>query len=544
LISLKHGKLQRNGERLTSRSKEDWWRRAVIYEIGPISFQDSNGDGKGDLKGLQSRIDYLQWLGIDAVWLTPFFVSPMLDFGYDIADYCAVDPVFGTLEDFDRLVETLHRQDIRLILDYVPNHTSDQHAWFADSRSSRDSAKRDWYVWADPAPNGGPPNNWLSRFGGSAWCWDDATGQYFYHSFLTEQPDLNWRNGEVRAAMADVLRFWMRRGVDGFRVDASAVLIEDALLRDDPVDPEADDSKPPPQRLKRIFSDDRRESMSCIEDIRRVIDEFDGRLLCGEVQGKIDRIGHFYGNDHPRLHLPLNFSLLDSAWDALSLQGTIDAYLNAIPDNAWPDWVIGGHDKHRVAGKTGQAQARILAMLALTLYGTPFFFAGDELGMERPDLPEEAVRDPFEKLVPGYGLNRDPERVPMPWDATEHRGFTTGEPWLPMTGIKTRSVAELQQDKRSILHLYRELIALRKSTPALHSGEYAPLRSRNDILCYQRFTDQEKFTIALNLTHDARRLEDIGAGDIVLSTWLDRRDVPVAPQQVLRPDEGIIVRMR
>jgi alpha-glucosidase len=524
--------------------KEDWWRRAVIYEIAPVSFQDTNGDGKGDLKGIERRVDYLQWLGIDAVWLTPFFVSPMQDFGYDIADYCAVDPDFGTLEDFDRLVEMLHRHDIRLILDYVPNHTSDQHAWFIDSRSSRQSAKRDWYVWADPAPNGGPPNNWLSRFGGSAWRWDEKTGQYYYHSFLTGQPDLNWRNAEVRAAMAEVLRFWMRRGVDGFRVDASAVLIEDALLRDDPVDPEAGESKPPPQRLKRIFSDDRRESMSCIEDIRKVIDEFDGRLLCGEVQGKIDRIGHFYGNDHPRLHLPLNFSLLDSCWDALSLQGTIDAYLNAIPEKAWPDWVIGGHDKHRAASKTGQAQARILAMLCLTLYGTPFFFAGDELGMERADIPKEAVHDPFEKLVPGYGLNRDPERVPMPWDTTKHHGFTTGEPWLPMSGIKTRSVAELQKDERSILHLYKALLALRRATPALRCGDYAPLRSRNEILCYQRFTDQEKFTIALNLTHDARRLEEIGEGDIVLSTWLDRREVPLAPDLLLRPDEGIIVRMR
>jgi alpha-glucosidase len=262
------------------------------------------------------------------------------------------------------------------------------------------------------------------------------------------------------------------------------------------------------------------------------------------VQGKIDRIGHFYGNDHPRLHLPLNFSLLDSCWDALSLQGTIDAYLNAIPEKAWPDWVIGGHDKHRAASKTGQAQARILAMLCLTLYGTPFFFAGDELGMERADIPKEAVHDPFEKLVPGYGLNRDPERVPMPWDTTKHHGFTTGEPWLPMSGIKTRSVAELQKDERSILHLYKALLALRRATPALRCGDYAPLRSRNEILCYQRFTDQEKFTIALNLTHDARRLEEIGEGDIVLSTWLDRREVPLAPDLLLRPDEGIIVRMR
>src|SRR3954453_8415557 len=235
------------------QTNSQWWKSAVIYEIAPISFQDTNGDGKGDLKGIESRIDYLQWLGVDAVWLTPFFVSPMLDFGYDIADYCAVDPAFGTMEDFDRLVETLHRQEIPVNLDYVPNHTADRHAWFAESRSSRDSAKRDWYVWADPAPNGGPPNNWLSRFGGSAWQWGQKTAQYYYHSFLIEQPDLNWRNPQVRSPMADVLRFWMPRGVDGFRFDASAVLAEDALLRDDPVDPDADDSTPPPQRLRRGF---------------------------------------------------------------------------------------------------------------------------------------------------------------------------------------------------------------------------------------------------------------------------------------------------
>jgi alpha-glucosidase len=529
---------------MTFKRKADWWRSAVVYEIAPISFQDTDGDGKGDLKGIASRIEYVKWLGVDAVWLTPFFPSPMLDFGYDISDYCAVDPAFGTLDDFDALLENLHRHDIKLLLDYVPNHTSDRHEWFVDSRSSRTSAKRDWYVWAEPAETGGPPNNWLSRFGGSAWRFDDATGQYYYHSFLTGQPDLNWRNPEVRSAMSDVLRFWMRRGVDGFRVDASAVLIEDALLRDDPVDPEADDSKPPPQRLKRIFSDDRPESMSCIEHLRQVIDEFDSRVLCGEVQGKIDRIGHFYGNDQPRLHLPLNFCLLDSPWDALSLQATIDAYLNAIPDHAWPDWVIGGHDKHRIAAKTGQAQARILAMLVLTLKGTPFFFAGDELGMERPEIPKEAVQDPFEKLVPGYGLNRDPERVPMPWDETENRGFTTGKSWLPMTGIKTGSVSELQKDETSILQLYKQLLALRKATPALHSGDYAPLRSRNGVLCFQRLTRDEKFTIALNLTHDARRLDGVGEGSIVLSTRLDRRDVPLSRQQLLRPDEGIVIRMR
>jgi alpha-glucosidase len=380
---------------LIADQKLSWWQQAAFYEIALISYQDSDGDGKGDLAGLLSRIDYLEWLGAGAVWLTPIYPSPMLDLGYDISDFCNVHPQFGTLEQFDAIVEQLHRRDIRLILDFVPNHTSDQHPWFADSRSSRQAGKRSWYIWSEPGPNGGPPNNWQGRFSGSAWQWDQGTGQYYYHSFLREQPDLNWRNPEVRAAMADVLRFWMKRGVDGFRVDASAVLAKDELLRDNPPDPTADQRKPPPQRFRNIFTDDRPEAMAYLEDMRAVVDEFEGRVLCGEVQGKTDRIGHFYGNDRPRLHLPLNFALLDSQWDAISLQGTIEAYLNAIPDKAWPDWVIGGHDKHRVASKLGQAQARVLAMLLLTLKGTPFFFAGDELGMEQVPVPKDRIVDPF-----------------------------------------------------------------------------------------------------------------------------------------------------
>src|SRR3954465_15064199 len=301
---------RRRMRRVTLAKKSEWWRSAVIYEIAPLSFQDTNGDGKGDLPGIESRLDYLTWLGIDAVWLTPFYPSPMLDFGYDISDYCAVDPIFGTLGDFDHLVQRLHARDIKAGLAFVPTHTPEKHPWFAESRSSRNSAKRDWYVWADPSTTGGPPNNWLSRFGGSAWQWDDSSGQYYYHSFLLEQPDLNWRNPQVRSAMADVLRFWMRRGVNGFRFDASAVLAEDALLRDDPESPDADENTPPPQRLMRVFSDDRPESLQYLKELRHVIDEFDDRLLCGEVQGKLDRIGHFYGNDNNRLmHLPLNFAL-------------------------------------------------------------------------------------------------------------------------------------------------------------------------------------------------------------------------------------------
>lgn len=520
-----------------------WWQRAVFYEITPVSFQDSNGDGKGDLPGLIARIDYLEWLGIEAVWLTPFYRSPMLDLGYDISDFCGVDGLFGNMEDFDRLLALLHQRDIRLILDFVPNHTSDQHPWFQESRSSRVNPKRSWYVWADGGPDGAPPNNWLSRFGGSAWRWDDSTGQYYYHSFLAEQPDLNWRNTEVRRAMADVLRFWLRRGVDGFRVDASAVLIEDELLRDDPPNPTATSKTPPPQRLKRVFTDDRRESMECLEDLRQVLDAFPDRVLAGEVQGKTDRIGHFYGGERPRFHLPLNFVLLDGPWDALSLQANIDAYLNAIPRTAWPDWVIGGHDKRRVASKIGQAQARILAMLLLTLPGTPFLFAGDELGMEEVPIPRDRIQDPFEKLLPGYGLNRDPQRTPMQWDPSHAAGFTEGNPWLPVgRNFADRNVTRLQADTRSVLWLYRRLIELRRREPTLTRGEYVPLKSQHGVLSYKRVWAGREMLVALNLMADPRRLGHDTAGRLCLSTYLDRPDeIGVEDRFLLRGDEGVMI---
>jgi alpha-glucosidase len=524
---------------------QPWWQRAAFYEVATISFQDSDGDGKGDLAGLLSRIDYLEWLGIGAVWLTPVYPSPMRDLGYDIAEFCDVHPGFGTLEQFDALVEQLHRREIRLILDFVPNHTSDQHAWFADSRSSRGADKRDWYIWSDPGPNGGPPNNWQSRFSGSAWQWDQTTGQYYYHSFLREQPDLNWRNPDVRAAMADVLRFWMKRGVDGFRVDASAVLAKDELLRDNPPDPEADERKPPPQRFRNIFTDDRPEAMTYLAEMRKVVDEFEGRVLCGEVQGKTDRIGHFYGQDEPRLHLPLNFLLLDSQWDAISLQGDIDAYLNAIPDKAWPDWVIGGHDKHRIASKLGQAQTRVLAMLLFTLRGTPFFFAGDELGMEQVPVPPDRITDPFEKLLPGYDLNRDPERAPMRWGHGPNAGFSDGEPWLPVgPSAAERSVAALKKDKHSLLWLYKGLIELRRSEPALTAGAYVPERSRNDLLIYRRAAADSSILVALNALHEPRRLDWSGRGRVLLSTHLDAfHGGEVQGPVLLRPDEGLIIKL-
>lgn len=527
-----------------SRGEAPWWQSAVIYEIAAISFQDSNGDGKGDLNGLMSRIDYLKWLGVDAVWLTPIYRSPFRDFGYDISDYLSIDPGFGTLDEFDRLVSALHAEGIRLILDLVPNHTADDHAWFVESSSSRHSAKSDWYIWADPAENGGPPNNWLSRFGGSAWEWRDARRQYYYHSFLVQQPDLNWRNADVRAAIADVMRFWLERGVDGFRVDASAVLIKDDLLRDNPPNPQAKD-KPPPQRHTTVFTDDRSETMSCIEFIREVIDGYPDRMLCGEVQGKTDRIGHFYGNDRPRLHLPLNFALLDSQWDALSLQATIDAYFNAVPENAWPVWVIGGHDKQRIASKIGEAQMRVLAMLLMTLRGTPFFFMGDEIGRKRVSIPPDRIQDPFEKLVPGYGLCRDPERAPMRWDDCPHGGFTAAEPWLPLEPPDgAANVAGQQRDKRSILALFRALMALRREHACLREGGYQPLRSQNDVLAYKRTDGGNGILVLLNLAAEPRRWHWHGRSRVLMSTHLDLPSEPLPDASILlRGNEGVIIEL-
>jgi alpha-glucosidase len=525
------------------KSDESWWRSAVVYEIAAISFQDSNGDGQGDLPGLLQRIDYLKWLGVGAVWLTPIYCSPNQDFGYDIADFCAVDPRFGTLEDFDSVVQALHDAGIRLILDLVPNHTSDQHAWFMESRASRNNPKADWYIWAEAAANGGPPNNWLSRFGGSGWEWCEVRRQFYYHSFLPSQPDLNWRNDEVREAIAATMRFWLDRGVDGFRVDASAVLIKDDLLRDNPPDPEADDKTPPPQALIPVFTDDRPETMDCIEYLRDVLDEYDGRLLCGEVQGKTDRIGHFYGNSKPRLHLPLNFALLDSEWDAISLQATIDAYFNAIPEGAWPDFVIGGHDKHRVASKIGQAQARILAMLLMTIRGTPFLFAGDEIGAEQVPIPPERVHDPFEKLVRGFDLGRDPERAPLRWDDTDGGGFTAGEPWLPLSQDRGRNIKAQMRDERSLLNLYRELIVLRRREPCLVHGEYQPRRAQNDVFSFARRLNQAEILVGLNISGEPRLWECQAYGTLLLSSRLDRTSTKVEGAVHLKPGEGVIVKV-
>jgi alpha-glucosidase len=477
-----------------------WWQSAVIYQIYPRSFQDANGDGVGDLTGIISRLDYLVELGVTAVWISPIYPSPMADFGYDVADYRNIDPVFGTLADFDRLVAELHRRNLKLILDFVPNHTSIEHEWFRASRSSRQDPQRDWYIWRDPRPDGGPPSNWLSEFGGSAWTWDVQTRQFYYHAFLAAQPDLNWRNPEVQAALFDVMRFWLARGVDGFRVDAIHMLVESEALIDNPPNPAWLPDQSPARRLLRVHSSDQPETHALIGAMRRVADEFGDRVLIGEAYLPIDRLMRYYGAALEGFHLPFNFHLLRTPWQALSVASLVRQYEAALPAGGWPNWVLGNHDKPRVVNRLGGiAQARLAAMLLLTLRGTPTLYYGEEIGMSNVDIPPEAVRDPWEKNVPGLGLGRDPCRTPMCWTGGPGAGFTTGVPWLPIgEQFALVNVADEGRNPHSLLSLYRALLALRRAEPALSLGSYRELCADPQLFIYERSQGSRRLLIALN----------------------------------------------
>ncbi|HEX7230925.1 MAG TPA: alpha-amylase family glycosyl hydrolase, partial [Candidatus Binatia bacterium] len=449
-----------------------WWQRGIIYQVYPRSFMDSNGDGVGDLRGLISRLDYFRGLGVDAVWLSPIYPSPMKDFGYDVADYTGIHPLFGTLDDFDVLVREAHAREIKLVLDFVPNHTSDQHPWFIESRSSRDNPKRDWYLWRDRSPNGGPPNNWLSCFGGSAWEYDPQTEQYYYHAFLREQPDLNWRNPEVIEAMLNVLRFWLDRGVDGFRVDVLWHLIKDEQFRDNPINPDWREGADPYQKLLPLHSTDQAEVHAVVTRMRRLIDRYQDRVLIGEIYLPVERLVQYYGVNLSGVHVPFNFQLLLARWQARDIARIIAQYETALPRGGWPNWVLGNHDRPRIASRVGPKQARVAAMLLLTLRGTPTLYYGDEIGMHDVEIPLDKVQDPFEKNVPGRGLGRDPQRTPMQWNAARNAGFTTGEPWLPVAKDYAEiNVERERDDPSSFLSLYTQLISVRRGEPALEVGE-------------------------------------------------------------------------
>ncbi len=524
-----------------------WWQTAVIYQIYPRSFQDTNGDGIGDLAGIQERLPYLAALGVDAIWLSPIYPSPMADFGYDISDYINIDPIFGSLPEFDSLLAEAHRRGIRLILDLVPNHTSDQHPWFIESRASRDSCKRNWYIWREPGRDGGPPNNWLSEFGGSAWEFDPHSEQYYCHTFLSAQPDLNWWNPYLRAAMYDVMRFWLARGVDGFRVDAIWHLIKDSEFRDNPPNPAFRPGQPPHQGLVPLYTTDRPEVHDIIRQMRMIVDEFSNRVLIGEVYLPIERLVAYYGRDLQGLHLPFNFALLSTSWQARLIARLIEEYEFALPSGGWPNWVLGNHDRPRIASRIGERQARCAAMLLLTLRGTPTIYYGDEIGMQQVTPRGSEIQDPYEKRVPGLGVGRDGCRTPMQWNGENFAGFSIAKPWLPVEpDYRKRNVAQQKSEPASMLQLYHRLIELRRRHQALQIGSYRAIKAADELLLFLREHAGEKLLIALNMGHEPISVSFANGllrGEILLSSFCDREIGSIDGNIDLRSNEGTIIKL-
>lgn len=533
----------------------DWWKTGVIYQIYPRSFADSNGDGVGDLAGVIEHVGHLaDTLGVDALWLSPFYPSPMKDFGYDVADYCNVDPLFGDLPTFDRLLGEAHARGLRVIIDWVPNHTSDRHPWFLQSRSSREDPRRDWYVWRDANPDGSPPNNWLAAFGGPAWEWDESTGQYYLHSFLPEQPDLNWRNPAVEQAMFDTVRFWMDRGVDGLRIDVAHHIMKDPELRDNPPAPRIDDRpfKSLGEYDSQLHVNDKGhpDVHGVFRRLRRLLDSYDGeRFAVGEIHiFDFEEWASYYGARSDELHMPYNFSLLWQPWNALRFRRLVDRLEAVLPSGAWPNYVLGNHDEPRLASRFGAAEARVAAMLLLTLRGTPTLYYGDELGLPDTPIPRHLQQDPWALRVEGVP-SRDGCRTPMPWDGTRNAGFSppdTPTLWLPISeDHRARSVQSQLEDPGSILNLYRRLLAYRRSSPVLQRGSYQSLASDEDCFCYLRSYGGRSVVTALNFSREARPagLPISGVGRVVFSTFLDRDGLVTVDGLDLQPLEGLLVEL-
>ena len=571
----------------TEFAGSQWWQTGVIYQIYPRSFQDTDGDGVGDLRGITKRLDYVVSLGIDAIWISPIYTSPMADFGYDVADYAGVDPLFGTLADFEAMVAAAHGKGLRVILDFVPNHSSDQHPWFLESRSSRHDPKHDWYLWLDPAPPSGPddsrpasqryPNNWTSHFGGPSWAWDENLQQFYLHSFLKQQPDLNWRNPEVREAMYDAMRFWLDRGVDGFRMDVLWLLIKDEFFRDNPPNPAYHGGMHDHTKTLPIHNADQPETHEIVREMRTLMDAYgptlpsggtetpsedqviSHRVLIGEIYLPLPELVRYYLGVAPQLgniegsspeipqlqgaNLPFNFHLIQTEWNARAVANIIQTYESLLPHGAWPNYVLGNHDQSRLATRIGDRQARAAAMLLLTLRGTPTLYYGDELGMHDAPIAPDQVQDPAEKNEPGKGRGRDPERSPMLWVDAPNAGFTTpeGQPWLPLLADWPEENAAAQSSRpRSVLNLYRKLLQLRRAHPALYAGGISSVRDEGTLLRFCRKSGEETLQVLLNLG-----AEEIAThcdpGRVLLTTLLDGEGAAVHGRVTVEAGEGLLI---
>ena len=541
------------------QAADPWWKHAIIYEIYPRSFQDSNGDGTGDLNGITSRLDYLKDLGVDAIWITPFYPSPQIDYGYDISDYTAIDPDYGTMADFDRLITEAKKRNIKVLLDFVMNHTSDQHAWFKESRSSKDNPKRDWYVWRDGkgadfavGKPGTPPTNWLSWFGGSAWTLDPKTNQYYYHYFYVEQPDLNWRNPEVKKAMYDVVRFWLKKGASGFRVDAVSRLYEDPAMRDEPILPGTNAYGDP--NIKRIYTDDLPEIHDALKELRSVVDEFPGDpvLVTEAAEPNVTELSRMYGKNLDEVQLPMDFQIADvNELSAPKFRKLLDEIENN-PAGGWPEYFFGNHDQDRSwdrygDGKHNEQIAKLMAALLLMPRATPQMYYGEEIGMRTtPPVRVEDVHDPIGKKGWPKEKGRDGERTPMQWDTSKNAGFTTApKSWLWISdSAKSVNVEVEKKDPNSLLNWYRQLIALRRSNVAIRDGNYFTINGDDpNVLSFLRQSGDHTVLVALNMSAQAQTVSyklKPKSATILLAAPKTTSD-SVRPEKVAIPAFGVVI---
>ena len=535
---------------MSDREQHEWWQTAVVYEIYLRSFKDTTGNGVGDLQGVIDEMGYLSdMLGVDAIWITPFYPSPMADFGYDVSDYRDVHPLFGDLATFDRLVTCAHDHGLKVIVDFVPNHSSDQHPWFIESRSSREHPRRDWYVWRDPKPGGSPPNNWLGVFGGLAWELDDRTGQYYLHSFLKEQPDLNWRNPAVKAAMLDNVRFWLDRNVDGLRIDAAHFVMKDPAERDNPSNADG-----PPAIHKRLGAYDAQVHLydkahpdvhQVYRELRALLDEYEpARMALGEMHiFDWKELASYYGQDLDGLSMPTNFGLLKAPWTVAGIRAAVDSLEAAIPRGAWPNYVLGTHDDQRLATRLGEQGSRQAAVLLLTLRGSPTLYYGDELGMREAEIPPHQQQDPWGMTEPSLG--RDGCRTPMQWSPDPAAGFTSAnEPWLPVgSDNAVRNVQSQLRDPESHLNLYRRLLALRRGSAALTTGSYLPMDSvPPECFIFERSQGTERVRVAVNFSAEPLSIDTAGlTGRIAVSTHRVNEGNEITGALDLLPYEAVVV---
>jgi alpha-glucosidase len=526
-----------------SDGETEWWRHAVLYQIYPRSFADSDGDGTGDLPGIIDRLDHLEWLGIDGIWLSPVTVSPNADWGYDVADYLAIQPDLGTSDDLDRLIAEARRRGIRVLLDLVPNHTSEQHEWFIDSRTSRHARHRDWYVWADPQPDGSPPNNWVSGFGGPAWTLDDTTGQYYLHNHLDEQPDLNWWNDEVRDEFDRIITYWLQRGVSGFRIDVCNIIIKDALLRDNPPATESDPLDVQLFGQRPVYNGNRPEVHEVIRRWRKLVDDIPGAVLVGETPVEpVEALAAYYGNGRDELHLAFNFPFINSQLDEAAMRTIVEDTEAALPERAWPVWTGSNHDMSRFSSRWADndpARARVALMILLCLRGTPVLYQGDEIGLGDTELQQADLRDPLGVRFWPYYAGRDGMRTPMPWRNVPGGGFTEAgvRPWLPFGDLAACNVEDQLADPGSMLHLARDLISLRRATPELQVGSYRSRQASPGTWAWDR---GDGVVVAANMTEGPGVVEGV-SGTVRLGTVRDRDGMSVSGSLRLEGWEAVVV---